>query len=131
VAKKTKPRPETWKDAPDPHDFPAAASYLALLMPEAAASALAEGLRAAPAGTWKAKDLLRASALPLLPQTDVHVAGDLRKVSSGAQLSPVLLVRGSATERRALIVADGYHRICASYWLDEDADIPCRVVDLP
>jgi len=30
-----------------------------------------------------------------------------------------------------LIVADGYHRICASYHLDEDADIPCRLVDLP
>ena len=30
----------------------------------------------------------------------------------------------------ALTIADGYHRICASYWLDENADIPCRVVDL-
>jgi hypothetical protein len=29
-----------------------------------------------------------------------------------------------------LIVADGYHRICASYHLDEDADIPCRITDL-
>ena len=26
-----------------------------------------------------------------------------------------------------LTVADGYHRICASYHLDEDADIPCRI----
>jgi hypothetical protein len=25
---------------------------------------------------------------------------------------------------------DGYHRICASYQLDEDADIPCRIADL-
>jgi hypothetical protein len=29
----------------------------------------------------------------------------------------------------ALTVADGYHRICASYHLDEDTDIPCRIVD--
>jgi len=28
-------------------------------------------------------------------------------------------------------VADGYHRICASCHLDEDADIPSRLVDLP
>ena len=27
--------------------------------------------------------------------------------------------------------ADGYHRICASYHLNEDAEIPCRIVDLP
>jgi hypothetical protein len=29
-----------------------------------------------------------------------------------------------------MTTADGYHRICASYHLDEDADIPCRIVDL-
>jgi hypothetical protein len=28
-------------------------------------------------------------------------------------------------------VADGYHRICASYHLDEDTEIPCRMVALP
>jgi len=45
--------------------------------------------------------------------------------------SPVLLVRGrlGATEV-PLTIADGYHRICASYHLNEDADIPCRIVDL-
>jgi hypothetical protein len=26
-----------------------------------------------------------------------------------------------------LTIADGFHRICASYHLDEDADIPCRI----
>jgi len=36
----------------------------------------------------------------------------------------VLLVRG-----QPLLVADGYHRVCASYHLDENADIPSRVVD--
>jgi len=30
-----------------------------------------------------------------------------------------------------LVVADGYHRICASHHLDENADIPCRMADLP
>jgi hypothetical protein len=29
-----------------------------------------------------------------------------------------------------LTIADGYHRICASHHLNEDADIPCRLVDL-
>jgi hypothetical protein len=31
----------------------------------------------------------------------------------------------------ALTIADGYHRICASYLIDENADIPCRIVDAP
>jgi hypothetical protein len=39
-------------------------------------------------------------------------------------------VRGDLHTNRPLVVADGYHRICASYHLDENADIPCRVVDL-
>jgi hypothetical protein len=28
-------------------------------------------------------------------------------------------------------VADGYHRICASHHIDEDADVPCRLVTWP
>ncbi len=27
-----------------------------------------------------------------------------------------------------LIIADGYHRLCAVYKFDEDAMIPCRIV---
>ena len=26
-------------------------------------------------------------------------------------------------------IADGYHRVCASYHIDENTDIPCHVVD--
>ena len=78
----------------------------------------------------KAKDLLRASRLPVLPPDNLHVARDLKKVRDGKGLSPVLLVRGQLAAEVALTVADGYHRICASYHLDEDADIPCRIADL-
>ena len=52
-------------------------------------------------------------------------------MARGEPLSPVLLVRGRAAAGTPLVVADGYHRICASYHLDEDADIPCRLVDAP
>src|SRR5882724_11531428 len=100
VAKKARTRLETWKPAPDLHDFPAAASYLSLLLPDATAAELADRLRTATTAYWKAKDLLRASGLTRLPETDVHVAGDLRKVARGEQLSPVLLDRGSATAGR-------------------------------
>jgi hypothetical protein len=74
----------------------------------------------------KAKDILRASQLALLGQDNKHVAADLAKVSAGQAMSPILLLRGS--DQHPLIVADGYHRVCASYWLDENTDIPCILV---
>lgn len=120
-----------WNDAPDDHDYPAAADYLSLLMPQKQVDQLVRRLRAEPLVRRKAKDLLRASALPLLPLDNIHVAKDLAKVKRGELLSPVLLVRGRLDALIPLTVADGYHRICASYHLDENADIPCRIVDAP
>ena len=131
VPGKKGPRREHWKDEPDEHDFPAAADYLTLLVSDQVAASLVNGLKGVEKLERKAKDLLRASGLPLLATDDPHVAADLKKVAAGELLSPVLLVRGQAKKGLALVVADGYHRICASYHLDEDADIPCRLVDLP
>lgn len=116
-----------WKQEPDDHDYPAAASYLGLVAPPGRVRRLVKRLRKASIQHFKAKDLLRASGLEALPPDNVHVAGDLAKVKAGALLSPVLLVRGSLSPHEALTIADGYHRICASYHLDEDADIPCRI----
>lgn len=118
-----------WKDEPDEHDYPAAADYLGLLMPEEAASELSDRLRTIRVVRRKAKDLLRASGLSVLGPDNVHVAGDLDKVKRGRPLSPVLLVRGRLAAGVPLTIADGYHRICASHHLDEDADIPCRIAD--
>jgi hypothetical protein len=122
---------EHWKREPEQHDYPAAQDYLSLVLGEAKASAVVAALKAAPLATRKAKDLLRASGLVALPDSNVHVAKDLDKVRSGEHLSPVLLVRGNIAAGAPLTIADGYHRICASYHLDEDADIPCHLVDLP
>jgi hypothetical protein len=72
------------------------------------------------------KDILRASQLALLGADNKHVATDLQKAKAGTPLSPILLVRGDG--KHPLIVADGYHRVCASYWIDENTDIPCVLV---
>jgi len=128
MPKKRKPT-EHWKEEPEEHDFPAAADYLNLLLPASALAAVVQGLRAAPTMRHKAKDLMRASGLPLLAADDFEVAKDLRRVANGELLSPVLLLRGQASAGVPLIIADGYHRICASYHLAEDADIPCRVAE--
>jgi hypothetical protein len=119
-----------WTEKPDAQDYPAAEEYLSLITPPAAAKSLVRRLRKAAIVKRKAKDLLRASALPLLAPDDYHVAKDLKKVADGQLLSPVLVVRGIVGIGVPLIVADGYHRICAGYHLDQDANIPCRIVDL-
>jgi hypothetical protein len=121
---------ENWKEEPDDRDYPAAEDYLSLLMPPANARRVVDRLRKAAVVRRKGKDLLRASRLPPLLAENLHVARDLKKVKDGRKLSPVLLVRGELASEVPLTIADGYHRICASYHLDEDADIPCRIVDL-
>jgi hypothetical protein len=121
---------DIWKERPDAHDFPAALDYLILLMEEPAARKLVAKMHKAPTIHKKAKDLLRASRLPLLPRDNIHVAGDLKKIRKGKALSPVLLVRGNAQGDLPLVVADGYHRICASWYRDENIPIACRIVSL-
>jgi hypothetical protein len=120
---------ENWKQQPDDDDYPAAQDYLSLLLPPARAKKVVGRLRKAPIVLRKAKDLLRSSRLPVLAPENFHVARDLKKVRAGKKLSPVLLVRGQLGIGVPLTIADGYHRICASYHLDEDADIPCRIAD--
>jgi hypothetical protein len=115
---------EHWKKEPDPQDLPAAESYLSLLVGPATAAKLAKALRKEKMlRHHPAKDILRASGLPLLAADDSEVVVDLNKVKAGTKLSPVLLVEGSP-----LWVADGYHRVCASYHLNEKAEVPCRIV---
>jgi len=118
-----------WLPKPEKHDYRAAEDYLSLLMPLKRAASLSRRLAAAKDDIThrKAKDILRASQLPLLGEENKHVASDRRKAASGVALSPILLLRGDETH--PLVVADGYHRVCASYWIDENTDIPCILVD--
>lgn len=118
-----------WLKDPQDHDYPAAIDYLSLLMPIAAATALVDRIRAQPTSSAKAKDILRASRLPLLGKDDPHVAVDLDKVKDKKKLSPILLVRGNLSGDVALTIADGYHRACASYLLEPDLIVPMRIVD--
>jgi hypothetical protein len=116
-----------WKTEPDEHDYPAAADYLSLIAPAGAVRELVDALRAAEIVHRKAKDILRASGLPLLDETNPHVKADLKKIRKDIALAPVLLVQGDLASDRQLQIADGYHRVCASYHTDENTDIPCRL----
>lgn len=125
------PTAVSWLADPEDHDYPAAAAYLSMLAPTAQVDALVAAFRQAPTTTQKAKDILRASGLPILEESNAHVASDLRKITAGKDLSPVLVVRGDLLTGRHAVIADGYHRVCASYHTDENTDIPLRLVDPP
>jgi hypothetical protein len=113
-----------WLEKPEAHDFPAAADYLAMLADADTVSKVTEKLQAGSVTRKKAKDILRAAQLGLLPTDNPHVAADLAKIKKGQPLSPILLVRGDFRTGVPLQIADGYHRVCASYHTDENTDIP-------
>ena len=113
-----------WLDAPQAHDYPAALSYLSLLYKPKVAKPLVKDLKRSKVVSFKAKDIFRASSLSLLGISNSHVEKDRQAILSGKALSPILLVR----DGHKVVIADGYHRMCAVYGFDEDAVIPCKIV---
>jgi disulfide oxidoreductase YuzD len=115
-----------WFDKPQKHDYAAAASYLTLKMDQSAAESAAADLERAHMSEFAAKDIFRASGLSLLGVSNSHVEKDRTKIIGNEKLSPLLLYRDKVTGR--LVIADGYHRLCAVYKFNEDAMIPCKIV---
>lgn len=114
-----------WLPQPEDHNYPAAISYLSLIISPDEAKKIADKLRTAKTVYFKAKDIFRASGLSLLGISNSHVKKDRKKIKSKKRLSPILLVRNGSVVR--VIIADGYHRLCAVYSFDEDALIPCKI----
>ena len=114
-----------WLREPEEHDYPAARSYLRLLYDRRAVAGYVERLQRARMSKFKAKDIFRASRLSLLGISNYHVKKDRRRIKSGESLSPLLLIRDDKNGK--VVIADGYHRLCAVYSFDEDAVIPCKI----
>ncbi|WP_089160580.1 hypothetical protein [Caballeronia sordidicola] len=108
------------------HDYPAAESYLSLIFEPQTARTAAEKWESAEITLIPAKDIFRASGVSLLGVSNSHVEKDRARIILSEQLSPLLLFRD--TNHAKLIIADGYHRLCAVYTFDEDAMIPCKIV---
>ena len=125
----TKPKLK-WSEKEEGDDFEAAFKFLSLLCSDRKARALVKSLRESKPLEHAVKDLLRAAELPLLPRDDPHVDEDLKRIQKAKPLAPVLLVRGDLASGLPLIVADGYHRICAVVYFDESAPVRCRIADL-
>lgn len=123
---KDKPNDITWLADVEEHDYPAAESYLRLFYADNHVADMGKKLRAAAIVQFKAKDIFRASQLSLLGVSNSHVEKDRNKITKGVGLSPLLLIRDE--QNRRVVIADGYHRLCAIYGFDEDAWIHCKIV---
>ncbi len=115
-----------WQREPQKHDYPAATSYLSLTMPPQEAKSVTRKLQRTGMTEFAAKDIFRASMLSLLGVSNSHVELDRTKIIRNEKLSPLLLFRDQRNGK--LVIADGYHRLCAVYTFDEDAMIPCKIV---
>jgi hypothetical protein len=115
-----------WLDHVEEHDYPAAESYLRLIYDDKTVKGIVKRLRKAEIVQFKAKDIFRASTLSLLGVSNSHVEKDSKNIANGLALSPLLLVREPYLGK--VIIADGYHRMCAVYLVNEDALIHCKIV---
>jgi hypothetical protein len=112
-----------WRTRPARQDLQAALNYLTLQLPASKAARFIAKARRMRCVERIAKDILRASRRPLLPPEEKHVAEDLKRIRKGKALSPVILVQGDLTNAQPLIVADGYHRMCAACHANEDSPV--------
>lgn len=115
-----------WLSDAEKHDYPAAQSFLRLLYDDAQVAGMIVRLKSARVSQFEAKDIFRASRLPLLGVSNSHVAKDRKKIREGKGMAPLLLVRDERIGR--VVIADGYHRLCAVYAFDEDAVIDCKII---
>ena len=115
----------TWLDKPQRYDYAAAAAYLNLTMDHSSAKAAAEKMKKAEMTEFTAKTFSGVRSV-IAWVSNSHVEKDITRIARDEKLSPLLLYRDKTNGK--LIIADGYHRLCAVYKFDEDAMIPCKIV---
>ena len=115
-----------WFTKPGKNDYQSSLSYLSLIFDIKSAKKLVKSLKKVSMTSFKAKDIFRSSGLSLLGISNGHVEKSTKKIQTGIRLPPLLLVRDD--RQRRLIIAEGYHRLCSVYLIDEDANIPCKIV---
>ena len=69
-----------WMGRPEPHDYPAALSFLTLVFAPEEAKELVKRLKSAPMSEFKAKDIFRTAELSLLGVSNSHVKKNRRKI---------------------------------------------------
>jgi hypothetical protein len=117
-----------WGPRPGTTEFDGALRYLSLQFNQSLARRLVAKARRTARSEHVAKDILRASTLPLLPTDELHVSDNLKKIRKGKPMAPVILIQGDLLSGRPLVIADGYHRMCAACHVDEDTPVAVIMV---
>ena len=121
-----KPKELRWLEQPSDGNFESAQTYLKLLYGTKKARKYVKELKEASTSEYLARDLLRASGTPISEVQAFDWTKQQREIAAGTPLSPVLLVRRD--DGKSVVIADGFHRMCAVFQADQDAPVPCKFV---
>lgn len=114
-----------WLSSPVDSDYVSAERYLSLLFKPRKCNKLLRKLRAAPMSEYPAKDILRASRTAISEVAAFDWSRQQQQIRDGEALGPILIVRQN--NGADLIVADGFHRMCALFAEDELIKVPCKI----
>jgi hypothetical protein len=114
-----------WLSSPVDSDYDSAERYLSLLFKPRKCRKLLRKLRAAPISAYPAKDILRASRTPMSEVAAFDWGRQQQQIRDGEALGPILIVRQK--DGAPLIIADGFHRMCALFAEDELIEVPCKI----
>lgn len=115
-----------WLGEPVSKDYSAAEMFLQLLYEPKKARLWAKKLKRAGMSQYAAKDILRASAIPITEIQAFDWTKQQEEIDQGTPLSPILIVRQENGGH--LIIADGFHRLCAVFTSDQGINVPCKIV---
>jgi hypothetical protein len=114
-----------WLNSPVDSDYESAERYLSLLYKPRKCRKLLRKLRAAPMAEYPAKDILRASRTRMSEVMAFDWGRQQQQIRDGEALGPILIVRQN--DGSGLIIADGFHRMCALFTEDELIKVPCKI----
>jgi hypothetical protein len=117
-----------WEKKVTKKDLDAAKDYLHLIFDAGDAKRALEKLEEerTTIQKFKVRDILRASLNELKPESNEDVQKQFVKMFEGEPLVPILLVR----KENKVFIVDGYHRMCAAYYLDKECEMHCVLVGI-
>jgi hypothetical protein len=116
-----------WADKLSSDDVKSSEGFLTLKYSEKAAEEIGALFQSAEVVMHRADDILRACGLHPLPVEDIGVRKYLVKLlTPGSNVPPVMIMNGAWM--KGPMIVQGYHRTCATYWLDPDAEVACVII---
>ncbi|WP_395408345.1 hypothetical protein ACHMW6_17535 [Pseudoduganella sp. UC29_106] len=116
-----------WRKKPQKKDYPAALAYLSLVFNQAVATRLVGKLRRAKVKKMPARDILRAAHTPMAEVKAFDWTSQNKAIKKGRRFSPILLVCGVHSDGDGVVIADGFHRLCAAFDDDQDAVVLFKI----